>query len=91
MTRTGQQLTAAFKENHIEVDGFCIRYWESDPPRPAGTVVMLEGTTWDLSTLRDALGQRYRVIALELPGFGESPVNTRSQSVQEMANPQPTR
>jgi pimeloyl-ACP methyl ester carboxylesterase len=86
MTQTGPQLTAAGKEDHVEVDGFRIRSWEAGPPRPAGAVVMLEGTTWGLSTLRDALAQKYRVIALELPGFGESPANTRSQSVQELAN-----
>jgi pimeloyl-ACP methyl ester carboxylesterase len=86
MTQAGQQLTAACKEDHVEVDGFRIRYWEYGPPRPVGAVVMLEGVTWGLSRLRDALLQKYRVIALELPGFGASPVNTRSQSVQELAN-----
>jgi pimeloyl-ACP methyl ester carboxylesterase len=86
MTQAGPRLTAAGKENHVEVDGFRIRSWEAGPPRPAGTVVMLEGMTWGLSTLRDALAQKYRVIALELPGFGESPANTRSRSVQELAN-----
>jgi pimeloyl-ACP methyl ester carboxylesterase len=86
MTQAGQRLTAAGKEDHVEVDGFRIRYWESGPPRPAGAVVMLEGMTWGLSRLRDALGQKYRVIALELPGFGASPANTRSQSVQELAS-----
>jgi pimeloyl-ACP methyl ester carboxylesterase len=86
MTQAGQRLTAAFKEDHIEVDGFRIRYRESGPPRPVGTVIMLEGMTWSLSTLRDALRQTYRVVALELPGFGESPANTRSQSVQELAH-----
>lgn len=86
MTQAGQRLTAAGKEDHVEVDGFHIRYWESGPPRPVGAVVMLEGMTWGLSHLRDALVQKYRVIALELPGFGASPTNTRSQSVQELAN-----
>src|SRR5215510_6798424 len=86
MTQVGQRLTAAFKEDHVEVDGFRIRYWESGPPRPVGAVVMLESMTWGLSTLRDALVQKYRVIALELPGCGASPANTRSQSVQELAN-----
>jgi 4,5:9,10-diseco-3-hydroxy-5,9,17-trioxoandrosta-1(10),2-diene-4-oate hydrolase len=86
MTQTGQRLTVAFKEDHAEVDGFRIRYWESGPPRPAGTVVLLESLTWGLAKLRDALVQQYRVIALELPGFGDSPANTRSQSVQELAN-----
>ena len=86
MTQSGQRRTAAGKEDHVEVDGFRIRYWTSGPPQPVGAVVMLEGMTWGLSALRDALGQQYRVIALELPGFGASPANTRSQSVQELAN-----
>lgn len=86
MTQAGQRLTAAGREDYVEVEGFRIRSWEASPPRPAGTVVMLEGMTWGLSTLRDALAQQYRVIALELPGFGTSPANTRSQSVQELAN-----
>jgi pimeloyl-ACP methyl ester carboxylesterase len=86
MTQAGQRLTAAGKEGYVEVDGFRIRTWEAGPPRPAGAVVMLEGMTWGLSTLRDALAQKYRVIALELPGFGESPANTKSESVQELAN-----
>jgi pimeloyl-ACP methyl ester carboxylesterase len=100
MTQAEQRLTAAGKEgrqrcplptqsqkeDYVEVDGFCIRYWESGPPQPAGVVVMLEGTTWGLSRLRQALAQKYRVIVLELPGFGASPANTRSQSVQELAS-----
>src|SRR5512145_2415117 len=86
MTQVGQRPTAARQEDHVEVDGFRIRYWESGPPRPVGVVVMLEGMTWGLSQLRDALAQQYRVIALELPGFGASPANTRSQSVQELAS-----
>ena len=86
MTQLGQRLTAVCKEDHVEVDGFRIRYWESGPPRPVGVVVMLEGMTWGLSKLRDALGQKYRVIGLELPGCGASPANTRSQSVQEVAS-----
>jgi 4,5:9,10-diseco-3-hydroxy-5,9,17-trioxoandrosta-1(10),2-diene-4-oate hydrolase len=86
MTQAGQRLTAAGKEDYIEVDGFRIRYWESGPPEPVGVVVMLEGMTWGLTQLRDALVQKYRVMALELPGCGASLANTRSQSVQELAN-----
>jgi pimeloyl-ACP methyl ester carboxylesterase len=86
MTQAGSRLTAAGKEEYVEVDGFRIRSWQAGPPRPAGAVVILESTTWGLSTLRDTLAQQYRVIALELPGFGTSPANTRSQSVQELAN-----
>jgi pimeloyl-ACP methyl ester carboxylesterase len=86
MTQAGQRLTAAGKEGHIEVDGFRIRYWEAGPTQPVGVVVMLEAMTWGLCQLRDALAQQYRVVVLELPGCGESPVNTRSQSVQELAH-----
>jgi pimeloyl-ACP methyl ester carboxylesterase len=86
MTQAGQRLTAAGTEDHVEVDGFRIRYRESGPPQPVGTVVLLEGMTGSLSTLRDALIQTYRVIALELPGCGASPANTRSQSVSELAH-----
>jgi 4,5:9,10-diseco-3-hydroxy-5,9,17-trioxoandrosta-1(10),2-diene-4-oate hydrolase len=86
MTQAGAWPTAAGKENYIEVDDFRIRSWEAGPSQPAGVIVMLEGMTWGLSTLRNTLAQRYRVIALELPGFGVSPANTRSQSVQELAH-----
>jgi pimeloyl-ACP methyl ester carboxylesterase len=86
MTQAGQQRTAVGKEEYVEVDGFRIRYWVSGPPQAVGTVVMLEAMSWGLSGLRDALAQKYRVIALELPGCGASPANTRSQSVPELAN-----
>jgi pimeloyl-ACP methyl ester carboxylesterase len=74
------------KEEYVEADGFRIRYWASGPPRPVGTVVMLAATSWGLSRLCEALARKYRVVVLELPGFGASPVNTRSQSVQELAH-----
>ena len=86
MTQAEQRLTAAFTESQVEVDGLRIRYWESSPSQPVGTVVMLAGMTWNLSRLRDTLGQIYRVVMLELPGFGASSVNTRSQSVKGLAH-----
>jgi 4,5:9,10-diseco-3-hydroxy-5,9,17-trioxoandrosta-1(10),2-diene-4-oate hydrolase len=86
MTQVGAWPTATGKESYIEVDDFRIRSWEAGPPQPAGVIVILEGMTWGLSTLRDALAQQYRVMALELPGFGTSPANTRCQSVQDLAH-----
>jgi pimeloyl-ACP methyl ester carboxylesterase len=74
------------KEEYVEADGFRIRYWASGPSRPVGVVVMLEAMSWGLSRLREVLAQKYQVVTLELPGFGASPVNTRSQSVQELAH-----
>jgi pimeloyl-ACP methyl ester carboxylesterase len=86
MTQAEQRLTAAFTESQVEVDGFRIRYWESSPSQPVRTIVMLAGMTWGLSRLRDTLGQMYRVVMLELPGFGASSVNTISQSVKGLAH-----
>jgi pimeloyl-ACP methyl ester carboxylesterase len=74
---------ATFKEGHVEADGFRIRYLEAGQGNP---VVVLDNITWGLGRLRDALAQKYRVVAFELPGFGSSPVNARSQSVQDMAD-----
>src|ERR671919_389329 len=74
---------ATFKEGHVEADGFRIRYLEAGQGNP---VVMPDSMKWGLSKLHDALAQKYRVVALELPGFGSSPANTRSQSVKDLAN-----
>jgi 4,5:9,10-diseco-3-hydroxy-5,9,17-trioxoandrosta-1(10),2-diene-4-oate hydrolase len=86
MTQAAAWPTVAGKEDYIEVDDFRIRSWDAGPSHPAGVIVMLEGMTWGLSTLRNALAQKYRVIALELPGFGTSPANTKSRSVQDLAH-----
>jgi pimeloyl-ACP methyl ester carboxylesterase len=74
---------ATFKEGRVEADGFRIRYLEAGQGNP---VVMLDSMKWGLSKLHDALAQKYRIVALELPGFGSSLANTRSQSVKDLAN-----
>jgi len=74
---------APFKEGQVEADGHRIRYLEAGRGH---AVVILDGMTWGLLHLHAALAQTYRVIALELPGFGRSPANTTSQSVQDLAN-----
>jgi pimeloyl-ACP methyl ester carboxylesterase len=48
-------------------------------------VVILEGASGGSGKLRDDLAQKYPVIALELPGFGSSPENSRSRSAPEIA------
>jgi pimeloyl-ACP methyl ester carboxylesterase len=74
---------AAFKEGHVEADGFRIRYVEAGQGRP---VVMLHGVGGlRVSKVHDALAKHYRVIAFEMPGFGRSPPNSRSQSVKDLA------
>ena len=71
-----------FKEGQLDTDGFNIRYWEAGKGRP---VVMLDQTGWRESLLHDALAETYRVFSIELPGTGDSPVNTRSNSIADLA------
>ena len=73
---------AIFKEDHVEADGFRIRYWEAGQGE---SIVMLGGVTWGLTGLHHALATTNRVVAFELPGLGASPANNRSQSVKELA------
>ena len=62
-----------FEEGQVDADGFNIRYWEAGQGR---AVVMLDQTGWRESLLHDALAEVYHVISMELPGTGDSPVNT---------------
>lgn len=73
---------AVFSEGQIDTDGFSIRYWEAGQGRP---VIMLDSTGWRQSLLHDALAEKYHIFSLELPGTGDSPANTSSQSVAELA------
>ena len=72
-----------YQEGQVQADGFQIRYREAGQ---GDLVVILEADTWGLSQLPDALAQSYRVLRLELPGFGESPANTTSASIQDLAS-----
>jgi pimeloyl-ACP methyl ester carboxylesterase len=70
MAQPVSQGGAAFREGHVEADGFQIRYVEAGQGNP---VVMLhsEGGLV-LSKVHDELAKKYRVIAFEMPGFGQS-------------------
>jgi pimeloyl-ACP methyl ester carboxylesterase len=74
---------ADFDERFVELDGFRIRYFE----RGTGeTIVCLHGASGPrLTATHDLLAETYRVVLFELPGWGDSPVNTRSQTVGELA------
>jgi len=74
---------AAFKEGHIEADGFRIRYLEAGHGMP---LVHLHGAGGlRLTQGHDLLSRQFHVIAFEMPGFGQSPENTRTQSMLELA------
>ena len=88
MAEIGERLIAdipgaAFAERHVDADGFRIRYLEAGQGPP---LVHLHGAGGPrLSRAHDLLAARFRVIAIEVPGFGESPENQRSRSMSELA------
>jgi pimeloyl-ACP methyl ester carboxylesterase len=72
-----------FAERSVEADGFHIRYLEAGHGRP---VVWLHGAGGlQLKNGHHLLATRNRVIALEMPGFGDSATNARHQTSSEMA------
>ena len=75
---------SAFHEAHVDADGFRIRYMEAGQGTP---LVHLHGAGGlRLTPSHELLARRYRVIAFEMPGFGDSPVNTRTETMPEMAS-----
>jgi pimeloyl-ACP methyl ester carboxylesterase len=74
---------ALFTEGYVEADGFRIRYREAGQGEP---LVSLHGAGgMKLYRSHELLAAQYRVIVFEVPGFGQSPANERSQSMPELA------
>ncbi len=73
----------AFSDNAIEADGFRIRYREAGSGK--ALICMHGGGGLRLSRAHDMLARDRRVIAFEVPGFGNSPVNDRSRNMDELA------
>jgi pimeloyl-ACP methyl ester carboxylesterase len=75
---------ALFTEGYVEADGFRIRYREAGQGEP---LVSLHGAGgMKLYRSHELLAEHYRVIVFEVPGFGQSPVNERSQSMPDLAS-----
>ena len=78
MAEIGERLIAdapgaGFAERHVDADGFRIRYREAGHGPP---LVLLHGAGGPrLGRAHDLLATRFRVIAFEVPGVGESPEN----------------
>jgi pimeloyl-ACP methyl ester carboxylesterase len=73
----------AFREGFIEADGFCIRLMEAGQGPP---LLHLHGAGGlRLTRGHDLLSQHRRVVAFEMPGFGRSPENTRTRTMEELA------
>lgn len=74
---------AQFTESTVEADGFRIRYREAGEGE---ALICLHGAGGlRLSPAHATLAQHYRVVAFEVPGFGASPENTRSQTMADLA------
>ena len=72
-----------FTEGYIEADGFRMRYKEAGQGEP---LVSLHGAGgMRIYRSHALLAEQYRVIVFEVPGFGQSPANERSQSMPELA------
>jgi pimeloyl-ACP methyl ester carboxylesterase len=74
---------AAFREGFVQADGFRIRFMEAGQGMP---LVHLHGAGgMRLTRGHDLLSRHYRVIAFEMPGFGQSPENTLTRTLGELA------
>lgn len=73
----------AFREDWVEADGFRIRYMAAGEG-PA--LVHLHGAGGlRLTPAHDLLAHNHRVVAFEMPGFGNSPENLRTRDMPGLA------
>ena len=79
---------SAIKYKRVDVDGFGVAYREAGPVnRPA--LLLLHGFPTSSHMFRDLipkLADRYRVVAPDLPGFGQSDLQSRDQFKYTFAN-----
>ena len=72
-----------FRDSHVEADSFRIRVLEKGSGEP---LIFFHGSGGLRMTAAHALlAEQRRVIALEAPGFGRSPVNERTRDMAELA------
>jgi pimeloyl-ACP methyl ester carboxylesterase len=73
-----------FSEGYVEADGFRIRYMEAGHGTP---LIHLHGAGGlRLTPAHDLLSRQFRVVAFEMPGFGQSPENTRTREMAGLAS-----
>jgi pimeloyl-ACP methyl ester carboxylesterase len=73
-----------FSEGYVDADGFRIRYMEAGQGTP---LVHLHGAGGlRLTPAHEILCRRFHVVAFEMPGFGQSPENTRTETMPELAS-----
>jgi pimeloyl-ACP methyl ester carboxylesterase len=72
-----------FAESHVEADGFRTRIVEKGAGEPLVFFHTARGVR--LTQAHARLAETRRVIAIEAPGFGRSPVNERTRDLPELA------
>lgn len=77
------EAAGTFVENQVEADGFDIRYLQAGTGAPV--VYLHGGGGLHISRALELLAARFQVTAFEFPGFGQSPENTRTRSLEELA------
>lgn len=78
-----EEIGSAFVEHFVDADGFRVRYWEAGSGDP---VVMFHGGGGPKFTIaQDILARKFRVLTFEMPGWGASEANTRTQNLDELA------
>ncbi len=75
---------AGFTEHKVSADGFEIRCLQAGRGPPLLFMHTARGVR--LTPAHDLLAQDRRLIALEAPGFGRSPVNDRTRTMEELAS-----
>jgi pimeloyl-ACP methyl ester carboxylesterase len=82
MVATADKVVSEFREKFVDADGFHIRYLEAGTGAP---LVHFHGAGGlHLYRSHELLAQTHRVLLFEVPGFGNSAVNERSQSVEDL-------
>ena len=72
-----------FREKYVDADGFHIRYLEAGQGEP---IVHFHGAGGlRLYRAHELLARKHHVLLFEVPGFGNSAVNERSESVEDLA------
>jgi pimeloyl-ACP methyl ester carboxylesterase len=76
--------TTTFTEATTHVDGFVIRYEQAGTGAP---LVFLHGAGGQARTpAHEILARAFRVVLFEMPGFGDSPENTRHATAKQLAD-----
>jgi pimeloyl-ACP methyl ester carboxylesterase len=72
-----------FSGGHVEADGFRVRYMIGGAGPP---LIHLHGAGGlRLTPGHELLSRQFRVIAFEMPGFGQSPENNQTRNMPELA------